>query len=236
MEKNNGSKVIAIVALVFAIAGLSIGFAAFSTTLNIGSTSNVQVGDNEWNVGFAATSNGDMAPLVEASAQTINGQTSGANNGVGKLMKYTFYQDTPATISTTAGSKVEYSFFIKNDGKLNASLATINFGTLSCEYITNAEPRTETDAQNTGRTITATTSGSISSSDCATMFNVSLSVGDPANVYTSSSSSFNNTINAGSSVPVKLTIEATGAQPTSIPTGDFTVTLGKTTLNYQQAS
>ena len=151
-------------------------------------------------------------------------------------MKYTFYQDTPATISTTAGSKVEYSFFIKNEGKLNASLASITFGSLSCAYITDAATRTESDAQNEGTTITANTTGTISSTDCNTMFTVSLSIGDPASVYTSASSSFNNTINAGSATPVKLTIESTGTQPTTIPTGDFTVTLGKTTVNYQQAS
>ena len=232
MEKNNDSKVIAIIALVIAVAGLSIGFAAFSTTLNIGSTANVEVGNDEWNVGFAA--NSEMAPLDRANAQTVNGQTAGENNGVAKLMKYTFYQDTPATISTTAGSKVEYSFNIKNDGRINASLASITFGSLTCAYIANAADRTETDEDNLGTTYSAGT-GTISAEDCATMFNVSLSIGNPATVYTKDSSSFNNTINAGAVAPVKLTIEATGNAPATIPNGDFTVTLGNTTVNYQQA-
>ena len=230
MEKNNDSKVIAIIALVIAVAGLSIGFAAFSTTLNIGSTANVEVGNDEWNVGFAA--NSEMAPLDRANAQTVNGQTAGENNGVAKLMKYTFYQDTPATISTTAGSKVEYSFNIKNAGRINAQLASITFGDLTCEYIANAADRTERDEANLGTTYSAGT-GTISSEDCAKMFNVSLSIDN--SVYTKTSQTFTNTINAGDSAPVKLTIEATGTAPTTIPNGDFTVTLGNTTVNYQQA-
>lgn len=237
MEKQNGGKYIAIIALVIAVAGLSLGFAAFSTTLNIGSNATVQISDNEWNVGFAATSSGDMAPLVTSTAQTVNGVTSGSNNGVAKLMKYTFYQDTPASLSTEAGSKVEYSFFIKNEGRINASLASITFGSLTCEYIANAPTRSESDAMNTGTTVTAGT-GTISASDCSTMFNVSLTFGESPSgtVYTPSSDTFNNTINAGASLPVKLTIEATGSAPSTIPNGDFTVTLGNTTVNYQQAS
>ena len=235
MEKRNGSKLIAIIALVVAVAGLSIGFAAFSTTLNIGSSANVQIGDNEWNVGFAAAYDGDMAPLTTASAQTVNGKTSGENNGVAKLMKYTLYQDTPATISATEGSKVEYSFFIKNEGKIAASLASINMGSLTCEYISDAATRSQSDEYNTGTTYTAG-SGTITSGDCATMFTVKLSIGDPATVYTSASSVFNNTISAGSYTPIKLTIEATGQTPNTVPNGDFVVSLGNTTVNYGQAS
>lgn len=238
MEKERGGKLIAIIALVIAVIGLSVGFAAFSTTLNIAATSNVQVGDNEWNIGFAATSDDDIAPLTTTNAQTVNGQTSGSNNGVGKLMKYTFYQDTPATITTTQGSKVEYSFVIKNTGSINASLASITFGSLTCAYVSNATTRTESDAMNSGTTITANSdaNATISSADCNTMFNVSLTLGtNPGEVYVPTPSSYNTTINAGSYIDVKLTIEATGTAPNTIPTGDFTVSLGNTTLNFQQA-
>ena len=197
-----------VIALVVAVVGLSIGFAAFSTTLNIASEANVQVGANEWNVGFSANGT-DLAALTTAGAATLNGQTSSANNGVAKLMKYTLYQDTAATLSTTQGSKVEYDFYIKNAGKIDAVLETISFGTLSCEYITDAATRTvESDARNTGTEVTANTTGSISAADCAKMFNVSLKIDNTT--YTSSSSTFTNTIAAGSNVPVKLTIEATG--------------------------
>lgn len=233
MEKDRGGKLIAVIALVVAIVGLSVGFAAFSTTLNISSNATAQVGGTEWNVGFSANGT-DMAALTTAQAATVNGQTGGNNNGAAKLMKYTFYQDTGATLSTTAGSKVEYSFYIKNAGRINASLDSISFGTLTCAYISDAAKRTiEQDASNVGSEVTANTTGTISDADCAAMFNVSFTI--DSTPYTSSSTTFNNTIAAGANVPVKLTIEATGNAPTTVPTGDFTVTLGATTVNYKSA-
>ena len=42
LEKNRGSRVIAIIALIVAVLGLTIGFAAFSSTLNISSSANVK--------------------------------------------------------------------------------------------------------------------------------------------------------------------------------------------------
>ena len=231
MEKERGGKILAVVALVLAVAGLSIGFAAYTSTLNIASSANVQVGNTQWNVGFS--DNGTtMAPLTSSGAPTVTGSNS---NGSISLMKYTISQATPATLSTTAGS-VSYTFYVKNAGSINASLASITWGGLTCNYDTSAQGRTiEQDESNVGAQATAADSNAtISQTDCDTMFNVSLTFGsNPGTTYTPASNSYNNTINAGSNVEVTLTITSTGTAPHNAPVGDFTVSLANTTLVYQ---
>jgi hypothetical protein len=232
MEKERGSKLIAVIALVLAVAGLSIGFAAFSSTLNITTNSNVSVSGDNWDVGFSPNGS-TMAAKTTAEASTITG--SGVTNaGTMKLMKYTLYPDTAATISTTANEAVTYSFYIKNAGNIDAVLDSISFGSLTCAYNTSASDRTiDQDASNVGATQSATSNGTISNADCATMFNVKLTI--DGTDYTPSSSSFNNTITHGQNVAASLTITSTGSTPTTLPTGDFVVTLGATTVNYKSA-
>lgn len=234
MEKERGGKILAVIALVLAVAGLSIGFAAYTSTLNIASEANVQVGTNQWSVGFSADGT-NMAPLTSSGAPTVNGSNS---NGSISLMKYTISQVTAATLSTTANDSVSYSFYVKNAGSINASLASITWGSLSCEYDTSAEGRViEQDEDNIGaRSTAADSNATISSTDCDTMFDVSLTFGtSPGTTYTPASSSYSNTINAGANVPVTLTITSTGTAPQTAPVGDFVVTLGNTTLSYQSA-
>lgn len=52
MERNKKTKVIAIVALIIGVIGLSIGFAAFSSILNIQSSANVKPDNSTMNVIF----------------------------------------------------------------------------------------------------------------------------------------------------------------------------------------
>ena len=48
MEKERGAKLIAVIALLVAVAGLTIGYAAYSSTLTINGTATVDPAD--WNV------------------------------------------------------------------------------------------------------------------------------------------------------------------------------------------
>ena len=50
MEKNRQIKILSIVALVLAIAGMSLGFAAFSSTLTISSSATVTPNSNDFKV------------------------------------------------------------------------------------------------------------------------------------------------------------------------------------------
>ncbi len=237
MEKDRGGRIIALAALLVGVLGLSLGFAAFSSTLNIETNAKVEVG-SKWNVGFSADGT-TMAPLASSGAPTVNGTlanttTAGKAGGSISLMKYTISQATPATISTEENSSVTYNFFIKNAGDVDAALETISFGNLTCEYVADAADRVlEEDESNVGAKVTKETSKTISAEDCATMFTATLTIGGTD--YTKDSTTFSNTIAKAGNVAASLTIKSTGTTPTTVPTGDFVVTLGKTTFNYKSA-
>ena len=76
MEKDRGSRVIAIIALCVAVVGLSVGFAAFTKDLNITfSDSNVEV-SGELDIKFLAS------PDLNDTSTTINGGGSNFISGV----------------------------------------------------------------------------------------------------------------------------------------------------------
>ena len=93
MEKNQNGKIIAIVALVIGVVGLSLGFAAFTTTLNITSVDDVAVDSGNWNVGFSTS-----GTYIVTGTGTVNGvDNTSASNGVVNVTKYTIAQNTNAT-------------------------------------------------------------------------------------------------------------------------------------------
>ena len=119
MEKERGAKVIAVVALLVAVAGLTIGYAAYSSTLTINGTATVDPAN--WNVKFAYTSGDSL------TAETTGNAT----------------QTTAPTLTDTAvsgfnvvlnapGDSITYKFSVKNTGTLDATLGTYTMGTLSC--------------------------------------------------------------------------------------------------------
>lgn len=232
MERNNGVKIVAVVALIIAVFGLSVGFAAYSSVLNISANANVELSGTEWDVGFANTS-GTMAPLTGTPA-TITG-TGVTSAGTLNMLKYTLSQGTAATLANTSGSSVSYAFKIKNAGTITATLKSISSAGITCAYNSSASDRTiERDGTpNTGKTITAET-GDIAQADCNTMFNVTLTIdGTTYNLKDLTGASYTNkTIAANNSVDATLTIAATGTAPTTAVDGDFVVTLGATTVNY----
>lgn len=231
MEKQNSGKALAVVALLIAVVGLTVGFAAFSSVLNISANANVELSGAEWDVGFA--SGGTMAPLT-GTATSVSG-TGVTNAGTVNLLKYTLSQGTSATLDTTAGTSVSYPFQIKNAGSITATLKNITSAGLSCAYNPNAATRTiEQDATpNIGETITAET-GTISNADCQTMFEATLTIdGTDYDLNDLTNASYTGkTIAAGSSVNATLTISATGVAPSNTVDGDLVVTLGNTTVNY----
>ncbi len=229
MERNNESRILSIVALVLAVFGLSVGFAAYSSTLNISANANVEVSGTEWDVGFASAA-GDMAPLT-GTAATVNG-TGVTNAGTLNMLKYTLSQGTAATLQNVSGSSVTYAFKIKNAGSIEAKLSSIVSEGLTCAYNSTAADRvTEQDGTpNTGEQVTAST-GEITDTDCNTMFTATLTI-NGTDYDLSNPGSTSGTIAAGASVDASLTIAATGTAPTNVPDGDFVVTLGATTVVY----
>lgn len=234
MERNNG-KIIAIVALVVAVIGLSLGFAAFSTQLSINTTANVNSGvANNWNVGFAV--NGSIV----SSATPVNGVTGGNNsNGSVTVNKYTIAQATNATLDFSSNTSVSYTLAIKNEGTTTAYLDSIDFGSITCQSAAASSSSwiegssNAGTLQNNGNTIDL-------SSSCSTLFSVSLSIDGTS--YTSSQSSISNvSIASGASVPVVLTLSYNSSNTTAQNIansldGDITVSAGTIVVTYKSSA
>ncbi len=237
MERNNSGKIIAIVALVVAIAGLSLGFAAFSTRLDIESSADVPVDASVWNVGFS-TANNAITP------GTVNGETNSANNGSLTLTQFTISQNVNATLATTNGSQVEYDFYIVNDGALDAYLNSVTMGNLSCAY----NPSAAGGTLDNGHTTVTPGTGTISDADCRTLFSATLTIGSNStynNGDAAVTSGFGNTNKlakpSGSAtyVPATLVISYNNnslSSVTNAPNGDFTVSLSTTSVVYGSTS
>ena len=241
MERERSGKVIAIATLIVGIIGLSLGFAAFSTTLNITSSADVPVDASVWKVGFS-----NVQTSIPASAVTVNGQTNSANNGTLSLTQFVISQTTNAELSTTNGSKVEYDFYIVNEGDLDAYLNSVTMGNLSCAYKTSVSPRVTDD----GHTSITGGTGTISDNDCRALFEATLTINSTTSFTNgqSSSSGFGTTAQlakpsgdpkVATYVPAKLTIAYKNdslSSVTNAPNGDFTVSLSDSTVVYGSTS
>lgn len=122
MKKNN--KTITIVALIIAVASLTIGFAAFSSTLTINSSATVTPDASTFNVGFS-TAIDSLKPGTLNSSSTLG---------------------EPATITGTSitglkanlknpGEYADYIFFVYNAGEYDAYLNDIVFKNISGETV-----------------------------------------------------------------------------------------------------
>lgn len=104
---------LSIVALVVAVIGLSVAYAALSTTLNI-SFGNVNQSAMTWNVGF--------------QTGTVTGTASGTSATGRSCGSATVTADTVTVADTTLskpGDTCTYALTIKNTGSIAANLATI---------------------------------------------------------------------------------------------------------------
>ena len=119
MEKERGAKVIAVVALLIAVVGLTIGYAAYASTLTINGSANVDPAS--WDVHFAYKTGDSLTATKTGSA----------------------VENTAPTLATTTisgfdvtlkapGDSVTYDFSVKNAGTLDAKLTTFTLGTLTC--------------------------------------------------------------------------------------------------------
>ena len=107
MQKDRGFRSLAIVAIVLAVAGLAVGYAALSETLTIGSTTTVK-GAN-WSVHF------DTATLSEATLKGLAKEVNAATITVTNIS---------VDISLMQpNDSVTYTFDVVNDGTLDAKLS-----------------------------------------------------------------------------------------------------------------
>ena len=122
MEKQRQIKILSIVALVLAISAMTLGFAAFSTTLNISSSASVTPNSTNFSVVFSAN------PSSSVNTVEPSYTTEGATATPGKIVNSTTPTLTNLSANFTApGQYVEYTLYIRNVGQYTAYLNNINY-------------------------------------------------------------------------------------------------------------
>ena len=197
MERNGNGKVIAVIALVVAVVGLSLGFAAYSTYLRVEGSATVQTDTSNWQVGFS-TNGSTIEALNGTNTVAGNNLTTGHTSDGGSITvsRYTISQATKPILTTKSGSSVSYTLSVLNTGSLDATLSNVTIPQypVSCAYVTGTqtgadandwlEAENKTSEPYAGTKRTAGT-GDISDADCNAMFGVTLSINSQN--YTSSS-------------------------------------------------
>lgn len=123
MEQNRGTKIIAIAALFVAVIGLSIGFAAFSSTLTISASAEVTPSSDTFNVDFSALSTKVSTDDIVAETNSSDVVATDAkidNSGEPKI------SNLSATF-TEPGQEAKYVFYAYNAGEYVAYLRSILF-------------------------------------------------------------------------------------------------------------
>ena len=232
MEKNNGGRLLAVIALVVAVAGLSLGFASFSTSLRIDTAANVATGTSNWNVGFST----DGTTIEDVStARTVDANETG-NAGVIDVTKYTIAQNTNATLSTTTGSSVSYNLSILNKGSLTAYLDSVNFDNvaITCTSADAGTTHLYEGEAGAGSSRNSGNTNAITNADCAKMFGVSLEIA--GTTYTSTPASVSGSIAANGSAAVTLTVSyldtADARAVAATLDGDIIVNIGSISVVY----
>ena len=215
MSDNRGYKVIAIVALLIGVIGVTLGYAAFQNTLTFTPSADVTANNGLFNVDFSSDSDSaatnaivaDLSPNNVTGFTATNGSISNSGNPTVTGMKATF---------TAPGQTATYTFYARNVGSFKAYLNGITFtGTKTCSA--------KQGVTATNDYVQAACSG----------ISMSVTIGEDANapVYTSSNSSINNMdLDIGDSVQITVTL--TYAANSSQSDGDFDVTFPSVTLTY----
>ena len=123
MEKQRQIKILSIVALVLAISAMTLGFAAFSTTLNISSSASVTPSSANFAVKFSTSQTSLVTAAVAPSSKTT-GIT--ATNGTIVNSVSPTLSNLSATF-TSPGQYVEYTVYARNEGEYTAYLNNINY-------------------------------------------------------------------------------------------------------------
>ena len=211
MERERSAKIIAIIALCIAVAGLSIGFAAFSNNLKIESNATVTPDPNDFDVNFSSSDTSELDGTVtgtgtnSATADNATIDNSGSPRITG--LKANF---------TEPGQKVTYSFYAHNAGKYAAYLNNVTYANVSGKTAT----KVCTAGVGTDATMVEAACNGIS---------VSVKVGN--DTYTGSMDSItNHLLDLDAYEEVVVTIEYTSTA--SRADGDFEVAFGDITLTY----
>lgn len=97
--------------LILSVVGISVGFAAMSTSLNVNGTANLV--PSTWKIKFNNLSN----PTIDGTAEVVNAPVIQSDTHIGNY----------EVKLTKPGDKVVYTFDITNSGDVNAELSSYDF-------------------------------------------------------------------------------------------------------------
>ena len=213
MEYNKTYKIIAVIALILGVVGVTLGYAAFSSTLKIESSAEVVPNGSNFNVDFSSSSSSvvanDITPQLSANATGFSATDATINNSSDPVIS-----NLHATF-TEPGQSVTYTFYAYNAGQYLAYLNSIVFtGSKTCTARSNT---------NQGLVDIACTGISLSVSVA--------NATDTINATTTSIASI-----TGHSIAIgaadTVTVVITYASGSGRADGDFDVTLPDITLTY----
>ncbi len=212
MDKNKSSKIIAIIALIVAVIGLSLGFAAFSRVLTIKSSAEVTPDETEFanNVKFV-TSDGEGSTVT------------GSNTGNATSEEATLVDNQISNIKahfTKPGQSVTYSFKVKNESSYDAYLKSITFDNATSG--TSAIKCTEKEG----------TTASLVEAACRGI-KVTVTVGtDPKAVATNGSNDEIDEHKLAKNTDETVTVKIEYEVGSEVADGNFDVAIGDIKLNY----
>ena len=142
MNREREMKTLVIAALVISVVAIGVGFAAFSTTLQINGTASVNTGGKTWSVLFTGVEKTENSSAdLEATTPSIGNGTTGENTTNTKIGVVTANFTAP-------GQKLQYKITVSNTGDYLAKLTASSIPTLDSLTITGTGAKAETDAAN----------------------------------------------------------------------------------------
>lgn len=120
---SNNNKIIAVIALCVAVIGLSVGFAALSTTLTINGSATVT--GSSWNIHFKD---------VSIDTTRADGLTTEPEHGLSNLTSFnnTVQIGTLNVVLRGPGDSVTMNFTVENSGSYSAKLTNLVFPGKQC--------------------------------------------------------------------------------------------------------
>lgn len=142
MNKEREMKTLVIAALVISVVAIGVGFAAFSTTLQINGTASVNTAGKTWNVLFTGVEKTAVSTDgIEAAVPTIKNGTAGENTTNAAI-------GTITAAFTAPNQKLQYKITVTNSGSYDAKLTAASIPTLDTITVTGTGAAADTDATN----------------------------------------------------------------------------------------
>ena len=215
MKYNKKNTTLILVMTLVSVLGLSIAFAAFSSTLTVKSNATITPDSGNFKVVFSSKSDSLSTTGV---AVTTTGNSSAGTPTIDNTTNTTI-KNLSASF-TAPGEKVEYTFYARNEGSYDAYLSSVVFDNIKNKSVFkecvagSGTTASMVEAACSGIKVTTTV---LSTSYTDTTLNIT-----------------NHVLKKNNSEVVKVTIEYTSGS--AIADGPFTINFGKIYLTYGSTS